>query len=84
MEIMQNSQHQNRTLMIQIGRIMAPRVAPLEGAYTYALRGIRGFRINGTQIYPRASASSAQSVFHSNPSAFISVHPRLFLDKDGR
>ncbi len=38
----------------------------------------------------RASASSAQFVFHRNPSApnrasaFICVHLRLILDKDGR
>ncbi len=41
------------TRMTRIWRIKAPRVAPLEGAYTYALRGIRGFRVTETQIYPR-------------------------------
>jgi hypothetical protein len=29
----------------------------------------------------RASASSAQSIFHSNPSAFICVHLRLKFDR---
>ena len=32
----------------------------------------------------RASASSAQSMFHSNPSAFICVHPRLIFDREMR
>ena len=32
----------------------------------------------------RASASSAQSMFHSNPSAFICVHPRLIFDSEMR
>ena len=32
----------------------------------------------------RASASSAQSMFHSNPSAFICVHPRLLFYREMR
>ena len=32
----------------------------------------------------RASASSAQSMFHSNPSAFICVHPRLIFYREMR
>ena len=32
----------------------------------------------------RASASSAQSMFHSNLSAFICVHPRLIFDREMR
>ena len=31
--------------------------------------------------YPRASASSAQSVFYCLPSAFIRVHPRLIFNR---
>jgi hypothetical protein len=33
---------------------------------------------------PCASASSVQSVFYCNPSAYVSVHPRLLFDKGVR
>ncbi len=46
-------------------------------------RGTRMTQIRRIFTDPRASVSSAQSVFHRNPSAFIRVHLRLIFDKDG-
>lgn len=42
-------------------------------------RGTRMMRI--FTDYPRASASSVQSVFHRRSSAYVSVHPRLILHR---
>ncbi|CAG0998943.1 hypothetical protein METP1_02751 [Methanosarcinales archaeon] len=41
--------------------------------------GTQMTRIRRIFTYTRASASSAQSVFHRNPSAFICVHLRLIF-----
>jgi hypothetical protein len=55
--------------------------ARLSGKPSVPRRRTRMTHIGRIFTDPRASASSVQSVFHHNPSAYFHVHPQLIFDR---